>query len=316
MFGRFFTAGAKIRVFSAEAGTGGGDAGGADAGSGGAGTSWFDDQRITAEARDWMNAKGLTGAADPLDAVTRLVGIGQAADRRFGKPIESVIDRPAEGQSLAEWRRANADAFGLPAEASGYDITRPDDLAEGIAWNDALAGKMRDLAFERGLAPDDVQAMTGMYAGYVSELNQNLDREMRDAETRLDGDLQKLWGKDAEANKTRARQAASALAEAAGLDGDGIRAVVGLLSNGDPGQTLAIRMFAALGDMMGEDKGIGLRNGAGGFGMSKEEATAEFQRFLAPDGEWAKASAARDSEAIARLRPQFDRLARQASGAK
>lgn len=321
MFVQFFRPGRVTRYFSAEVGTGAGGDGAGDAGAaagaeGGAATSWLEDQRISAEQRDWMNAKGLTAAEDPLDAVTRLVGIGQAADRRFGKPLDQVIDKPAKDQSLAEWRRANAETFGLPADAAGYEITRPDDLPEGIAWNDGLADKMRNLAFERGLAPDDVQAMTSMYAGYVNEVNANLDQEMRQAEQQLDTELGKLWGKDAEVNKTRARQAASALAESAGLDQDGISAVVGLLSGGAPGQTLALRMFAALGEMMGEDKGIGLKSGVAGLAMSKEEATAEFTRFMAPDGEWAKASAARDSEAIARLRPQFDRLARLAAGAK
>lgn len=313
------------RYFSAEgAGGGAGDGGATDpaatAGAGAegseSGAKWFEDARIPEDARTWMTAKGVTAAADPSEAILKMVGMGQAADRRFGRPIDQVIDKPAKDQSLADWRRAHADTFGLPADASGYEIARPEGLPEGIAWNDGLADKMRSLAFERGLAPDDVKAMTEMYAGYVTEVDQNLDRDMREEEARMHAELDREWGKDAEAKKTRARQAASALAEQAGLDADGIKAVVGLLSGGAPGQTLAIKMFAALGDAMAEDKGIGLRSGASGFGMSKEEATAEFTRFMAPDGEWAKASAARDSEAIARLRPQFERLAKAASGAK
>lgn len=318
------------RYFSAEAGTGGGDAGGADAaaaaaaaagagGDGGAGgttTSWFEDQRIPEDARAWMKAKGVTAAADPSEAILKMVGMGQAADRRFGRPIDQVIDKPGKDQSLADWRKAHADTFGLPADPAGYEISRPEGLPEGIAWNDGLADKMRNLAFERGLAPDDVKAMTEMYAGYVAEVDQNLDRDMREAEAKLAAELDREWGKDAEVNKTRARQAASVLAEQAGLDADGIKSVVGLLSSGEPGQTAAMKMFAAVGALLGEDKGIGLRNGAGAFGMSKEEATAEFTKFMAEGGEWAKASAARDSEAIARLRPQFERLAKAASGAK
>lgn len=321
--------GQKTRTFSAEGATGGADGGAGDAAAaaaaaaagtggdgGGATTSWFEDQRIGDDARTWMTAKGLTNAADPVEAVTKLIGMGQAADRRFGRPIDQVIDKPGKDQPLAEWRKAHAETFGLPADPTGYEITRPEGMPEGIAWNDGLADKMRTLAFERGLAPDDVKAMTEMYAGYVAEVDQNLDRDMREAEAKLAAELDREWGKDAEVKKTRARQAASALAEQAGLDAEGIKAVVGLLSSGSPGQTLAIKMFAALGDAMGEDKAIGLRSGASGFGMTKEEAQTEFTKFMAPDGEWAKASAARDSEAIARLRPQFERLARAASGAK
>ncbi|WP_347137530.1 hypothetical protein [Paracoccus sp. SSK6] len=321
--------GQTSRYFSVEAGTGGGEGGTDDAaaaaaaaasGTGGdngaAEPKWFEDARIPDDARTWMTAKGVTAAADPSEAILKMVGMGQAADRRFGRPIDQVIDKPGKDQPLAEWRKAHAETFGLPADASGYEIARPEGLPEGIAWNDGLADKMRNLAFERGLAPDDVKAMTEMYAGYVAEVDQNLDRDMREAEGKLAAELDREWGKDAEVHKTRARQAASALAEQAGLDADGIRSVVGLLSSGEPGQTAAMKIFAAAGALLAEDKGIGLRSGASSFGMTKEEAATEFTKFMAPDGEWAKASQARDSEAIARLRPQFERLARLASGAK
>ena len=311
MFVQFFRPGRVIRFFSAEAGAGAGGDAGAGAGAGdaaaageGAAASWLDDQRF-GETRQWFEAKGFKSDTDPLDAISRLSKIGQDADRRFGRPLDAVIDKPAEGQSLADWRRANAETFGLPAEASGYEITRPDDLPEGIAWNDGLANKFRAKAFDLGLSPADAQEMVGMYAGYVAE-----------AASTLDAELVKTWGKDAEANKTRARQAATVLAEQAGLDADGVKSVVGLLSSAEAGQTAALRMFAALGEMLAEDKGIGLRAGAGAFGPSKAEADAEFARFMSPDGEWAKASAARDSEAIARLRPQYVRLAKAIAGAK
>ncbi len=315
MFGQYFPGKRAIfRNADAEGGTGaGGEAGGDTTPPA---VLWHDDDRFSAEQRDWMTVKGVTTVADPVEAVTKLIGMGQAADRRFGRPLDQVIDKPGKDQPLADWRRANAEAFGLPADAAGYEITRPENVPEGMAWNDDLAGKMRDLAFARGLAPDDVRAMTEMYAGYVTEAAGALDQEMHQAETALEGELQKLWGKDTEANKTRARQAAGALAEAAGLDGDGVKAVVGLLSGGEPGQTLALRMFAALGEMMGEDRAIGLKHGTSALTMTKDEATAEFTKFMAPDGDWAKASKAGDSETIARLRPQFERLARLAAGTK
>ncbi|MGR3521934.1 MAG: hypothetical protein ACU0FT_04190 [Paracoccus sp. (in: a-proteobacteria)] len=321
----FFRPGHVVRFFEGEgSGTGGGDAAGAGEGGetpppGGegadttaGGASWFEDQRFT-DQREWLSAKGFKPDTDPLDAISRLSKIGQDADRRFGRPLDAVIDKPGKDQSIADWRKANADTFGLPAEASGYEIARPEGLEDGIAWNDDLAAKMQTLAFERGMAPDDVKAMTDMYAGYVADMSKGLDEEMKTAETKLNGELEKLWGKDTETRKTGARQAAGWLAEQAGLDADGIKSVVGLLSTGDPGQTAALKMFAALHEAMGDDKAIGLKNGAGGLAPSKEEAMAAYQKFTAPDSEWAKASASGDTEAIARLRPEIDRLARAAT---
>lgn len=285
----------------------------ATAASADAATAWLNDERINDEQRSWLSAKGLNNSVDPLEAVSKLVGIGQSADRRFGRGMDSVIDKPGKDQSMTEWRKANAEVFGLPTDATGYEIKKPDGLSEGVSWNDDLAGRMQALAFDRGLAPDDVSAMTEMYADYVGGVSERIDADMKAAETRLQDDLQKLWGKDTEANTVKARSAASALAEAAGMDQAGVQAVVGLLSGGSPGETLAIRMFAALGDMMSDDKAVGLKSGVGGLGMSVQEANAELQRFMSPDGEWAKASMKGDTEAISRLRPQYERLARAAS---
>ncbi len=330
MFGNLFLRPGQItRFFEGEGlGGGAGEGAGGDTVAGGAGgdtlaggaggdtlaggASWFEDQRFT-DQREWLEAKGFKPDTDPLDAISRLSKIGQDADRRFGRPLDAVIDKPGKDQSITDWRKANAAVFGLPAEASGYEIQRPEGLEDGIAWNGDLEDRFRNLAFDRGMSPDDVKAVTDMYAGAVADMTKGLDQDMKEAETKLEGELQKMWGKDAEANKTKARQAANALAEAAGLDADGIKSVVGLLSSGDPGQTTALRMFAALGDMMGDDKAVGLKGGNGGLGMSREEASAAYARFTAPDGEWAKAARAGDSEAIARLRPEFDRLAKAAS---
>lgn len=321
---RAFTPGARAPFRAPEGVDGGGgeaavSAGATDAdaaATAAAAASWHADTRLTDDHRAFLTAKGVTAATDPMDAITRLIGMGQAADKRFGKGIDAVMDKPAQDQALAEWRRAHADVFGLPKDPDGYEITRPEGFADGAAWSDDLTGRMRQLAFERGLAPDDVQAMTDMYAGYVGEVNAGMDREMQAAEARLKAELGTLWGRDAEANTARARQAAGALAEAAGLDQDGVAAVVGLLSGGQPGETLALRMFAALGTMMGEDRAVGIGHGTGSLGMSKSEAQQAWGAFTAPDGPWAQAAKANDGEAIARLRPTYERLSRQLAGAK
>lgn len=302
-----------------DTGAGGGDAGAGaagtgDAGAGAAAAAWHEDARFDEGMRGYLSAKGVTASADPLDALTKLVGIGQAADKRFGKPLDSVIDKPAEGQSVAEWRRANAAAFGLPDNPDGYEIARPEGLSDTIAWSDGLEGKFRQLAHDRGWGQEDVAAATEMYATYVQDISDSLDRDIAQAEEQLSTELQSLWGADYKVKTTRARQAASALAEAAGLDQDGIRSVSALLNSGDGGNTAALRMFEALSRAMGDDVAAGLGKGAAQLGMAPAEAQAAFNTFTAPDGEWAKASAAGDSATIDRLRPEFNRLAKLAAG--
>lgn len=279
-------------------------------------TAWYDDARFNDDAKGYLTAKGLTAAADPLEAVQKLVGIGQAADRRFGRPLDSVIDKPGKEQSLVDWRKANGEVFGLPAAAEAYEIAKPDGLPEGLAWNADLEGRIRAAAFERGIPPDDMNALADIYATYVTEMNAGIDRDMQQAEEKLVGELRQMWGRDYDAKRTRAAQAASVLAEKAGMDMDGIEAVAGLLSSGDPGSTMAMRLFDAVADMLADDTLIGAKAGVRDSGLSVDEAKAQFQAFTAEGGDWAKASAAADSEAIARLRPQFERLAKNLARAQ
>lgn len=124
---------------------------GEDAG-GNAGAKWFEAERWQGDAKTFIEAKGLTKYEDPNEAISHLIGMGQAADKRFGRPLDSVIDKPGTDQPLTEWRRQNAGVFGLPEAADGYAVERPADLPDNIAWDGELEGKFRSMAFDRGFS--------------------------------------------------------------------------------------------------------------------------------------------------------------------
>ncbi len=108
----------------------------------------------------------------------------------------------------------------------------------------------------------------------------------------------------------RAKQGAQAIAEKAGLDAEALTAVTARLSK-DMGDAQTIRFMAAIGELMGEDSGVGLGQGSGGgLTATRSAAEAALADFMKPDGEWAKAAQSRDSAAINRLRPKFDQLTR------
>ena len=96
-----------------------GDGGAGDGqGDGGDKKLWWEGENY-AEAKEWAGKKGLL-VEDQGEATAKAIKGWQAAEAHLGKDATSLMDRPSEGQSTAEWMRANADAFGLPDKPEGY----------------------------------------------------------------------------------------------------------------------------------------------------------------------------------------------------
>lgn len=283
-----------------EDGTGAGAAAGdPPAGDGGAQPKWFEGDRWQGDTKTFIEAKGLSKFEDPNEAISHLIGMGQAADKRFGRPIDSVLDKPKEGQPLHEWRRANAGAVGLPK-----------DLPESIAWDKGLEDRFRSVVFERGLSQDDVKAMTGLYAEHVKGMMDATERAISDANSAMMADLQRTFAGATEEKIAQARQAAQVVGERTGLDASGIEAVASVLTTKTGGDAATIRFFAALGEMMGEDKGRGFGAGNGGMAMTAAEAQTKLAEMRAPGGAFFEAKTAADR---ARIGEEIERLTKIAT---
>lgn len=321
---------APRRTFAAEgegegAGAGAGDqaavaaaaaaAAAANAGAGegaGAGAKWWEDAKFSDDQRQFLTVKGLT-VDDPNEAVQKLIGIGQNADRRFGKPLDSVIDKPKEGQTVTDWMREQKDLFGLPAAAEDYKIERPKELSEGIAWDKDFEGAARGKAFELGLTPAQLQGMTGLYAEKVQSIQQAAADMDAAANTAMMADLTKDWGAQTNAKMTLARQAAGVVAEKAGLDTAALEGISGLLTTKAGGDAATIRLFAALGEMMSEDKAVGMGDG-GSLGMTPADARAKAAQMRAPGGAYFEAAKVQNRDELRRLTPEMQRLDKLAVG--
>lgn len=287
----------------------GADGAGADPGAA-TGAKWFEGERWQGDAKTFIEAKGLTKYEDPNEAISHLIGMGQAADKRFGRPLDSVIDRPAADQPLTEWRRQNASVFGLPEAADGYTVERPADLPDSIAWDGDLEGKFRSVAFERGFSQDDVQALTGLYADQVKTILRNADTEAERANTAMMEDLKKTHGAQTDQLVAQAQQAAQVIGEKAGLDATGIEAVASVLTTKGGGDAATIRFFAALAPLLGEAPGLGFGKG-GGAGMSAAEAQAKLTELRSKGGAFFEARTAGERD---KLMPEIERLTKIAMG--
>jgi hypothetical protein len=279
---------------------------------GGTGTKWWEGSDYTAEERAWLEARGLADE-DATKILPKLVKGHRNAEQRLGRPADHILDRPKDGQKVTDWMRENAELFGLPKSAEEVKIEKPKDLKEGIAWDAELETQAKKTAFELGLSNAQLQGMTELYAKRVEAMDNKAETDAAEANERLMSKLQTDWGAETDAKIARARQAVGVVAQAAGLDPAGIEAVSQVLS-AKTGDAATIRLFAALGDMIAEDKMVG--GGGGPIGMTPADARAKAAQMRQPGGAFFEASQKGDQRKIAELMPELTRLDRIAAGGK
>lgn len=273
---------------------------------------WEDDKTYDADTRNWLAARGLT-EDDPLAVLPKAIKGHRAAEARIGKGLDSIMDRPAKGQSWADWAAANADALGLPAEAKAYAVEAPKDWPKDIPWDAAREERIREIAFKHRIPAEAHQAYVGAYAETVKEIYAEAEKGLSQARTEMDTDLRRDWGQQLEARKTRAAQAMQTLAEKAGMTADHIEALSQTMSGASSDATV-IRIFDVVAEILGDDTGFAMGRGAQKFGMTPAEARAELARFEGPEGEYGKALAESNMAKLAELKARRNELHRLAAG--
>ena len=230
------------------------------------------------------------------------------------RSADQLIPRPDKDQALPDWMRQHRDLFGIPEAPEGYEVKRPEAWPKDAQWDAALEAEARKIAHEEGLSGAALQRMSDAYAGAVQRLMAGAEGEVTASRAVMMAELQQTWGKDTDARVARAQNAASVMAEHLGLDSDGLAALVGSLkpATGDAG---TIRLFDAIGDMLGNDRAEAIGKGGGALGMTPEAASARLAELRKTGtGEYAKAVAENDRSTLRRLQPEIDRLSKIAAG--
>ena len=271
---------------------------------------WWEGDKFK-EHRDLLEAKGLT-LDDKDDVIAKLAKSEKAAQLKLGKPADQLLTKPGKDETVADWMKTNGEMFGIPESADKYDIKKPDNWPKDAKWDEGLEGKVRELGHAKGMSNDAVNAMVGLYAENIMALDKGSADELARANTEMMADLQKDWGPQTEAKLALASQAASVIAEKAGLDATGMQNLAESLKPkiGDAG---TMRIFAAIGEMMSDDQMV-MGDGGTSLNTTPAEARAELQKLQAPGGEYFEATSKKDRATIARLKPQIDRLTKIAAG--
>jgi len=120
-------------------------------------------------------------------------------------------------------------------------------------------------------------------------------------------ELQKEWGAEYNAKVTMAQQAASVIMQKGGI-GAADMALMSEAFKAKVGDAATMKVFATIGQMLGEDNLVGMHDGAGNLGTTPAEARQKLAQMEAPGGEYYEALSKKDREALARLEPERDRL--------
>lgn len=259
---------------------------------------WFEGERF-AHQRPWIDAKGY-GVDDPLDALERVMKSYSSAEKLIGKGVDNLIERPSDPTKAAEWMRANAALFGLPESPEKYDVAKP-TLPEGVKWDEQLEAEARKIAHEEGVRPQALNRLIAAYGDRLGGLLQDSTAQQQAANTEMMAALERDWGQAAPQKIGEARAAAAAIAEKAGLTPEAIADVTQALAL-KVGDAAVVKLFATIGEMMGEDR-LANPPGGGGFGQTPAEAKARLAAMDAPDGEFGKAFATQNRAEMARLTP-------------
>ena len=271
---------------------------------------WWEDAKFN-DHRDLLVSKGLT-LDDKDEVIARLAKGEKAAQMKLGKPADQLLTKPGKGESVAEWLKSNGTTFGIPESPDKYDVQRPDSWPKDAPWNDALESKVREIGLAKGMSNDAVNAMVGLYAENIMALDQQATADFERGSAEMMAALEKDWGDQTQAKLTLASQAASVIAEKAGLDASGMENLAAALKPkiGDAG---TMRVFAAIGEMMGDDQMV-LGEGGTSLNTTPAEARAQLDQLQGKGGEYYEATQKRDQQAMKRLQPKIDRLTKIAAG--
>jgi len=112
-----------------------------------------------------------------------------------GKKVEGVVV-PNEGsteQEIAEYRQA----IGVPESPTAYDI-QPENLPEGMGWDEGLAGEWQNAFHEAGISQEQAAKLSQAYSditnNQLTQANQTLQLQSESEMEQQRAEIQKQWG--------------------------------------------------------------------------------------------------------------------------
>lgn len=257
---------------------------GADSTPGAAGdVSWLD-SIDDPELAGWAKNKAFPSVKDALASARNL-------ELLLGR---DKVPLPKDENDKEGWDRVHK-ALGRPDEPAGYGLDKIKDASP------EFAAAASDTFHKLGLSAKQGEALASFWQEATAKAIEGEKAEF-EARSRADmADLHKEWGSTFDAQAEQARRAARQF----GIDKEAMGKIEAAL-----GTKPMMTLLAKIGGGLTEDPFEGSESGAGGFGMSVDQARAKLNGLM-QDKEYSKAYIAGDSA----KRAEVERLNRILAGA-
>lgn len=144
--------------------------------------------------------------------VDKLGAAYTSLERKLGQKQTLTAPLPGDPQEKVDAYYAEVrKLLGSPDKPEGYELKKPDNMPEGIEWDEAEAGKLAAIAHKHGLTKGAVQDILNMSLereqGRLTKAKEGLDGYVKGQEKAL----RDKWGDKYDANIQSAVKAANAL---------------------------------------------------------------------------------------------------------
>lgn len=227
--------------------------------------AWFGDD-LAADEQQYLEAKSFKSPRDLFKSL-------RSAEKMIRG--DHVAGPPEDAEKHGDWLKETglAKRLGIPEEASGYEVTKPEfdeSIAPFVKFDDDRQGKFLETAHKLNMTPAQVQGMLDLYAAETSGDVQAYVTEAQADEQRMQSDLKREWGDGYEQNLAAALE----VAKESGL---GEAQIETLRTAGVMGSTQLAKLLHEVAQFRGNDSLKG--GGKGGGGVTPEQASQAFEEF-------------------------------------
>jgi hypothetical protein len=124
---------------------------------------------------------------------------------------KSTLKAPApdaKPEDVAKFNEQIRGVLGIPATPEEYKIAKPENLPQGLAWNDAEVGEFAKLAHSLNIPPAAAQKLVEFDMQRMQKLNASGEAKLNEFVKAQEAELRKDWGADFEVNLGKAAKAA------------------------------------------------------------------------------------------------------------
>ncbi|MES2667453.1 MAG: hypothetical protein V4712_15245 [Pseudomonadota bacterium] len=283
-------------------------AGAADPGAGAAAAKpWYEERTWSDPTLQQHLIKSGYHNGTSDEALERALKGELTATTKLGRNPATLLDAPKEGQTVNEWMKANAKAFGVPDSLDKYELKLPEGLPEGMPIDTALLADFRKYAHEAGLPPAVAQANIEAYAAMMTPRFTQEAARAAEAEAKMTGDLQTTWGQNYKTNQDLAVRAFQTLAAEMKMDPEQSKMLAGKL-NKEMGDAGLLKFFHTLAGKMGEDT-LAIPRGGNAPALALADAQQRKAAIMtAHTGDMAKATREGNTRRVTELRKEMEGL--------